>query len=534
MIIDKVKPYWTEEKRQRLKTILDEQERVFANSLPHSGEDILKKWRTLEDESNAIAREVETRYSEDRKKQGILEDSKEIIAAIEKSDFLRFITTQRKFFDLTNTNEAAISEDLFSENATSCYWFIMSALRVQLNSLAEDKETVSSIIDLANAKAKEFYPDEQARGIERTINNPADSLILESFLALPNSPLMNLIENILRLKYDFKYDKLTKTAYCQTKEGYLIAIENYDKVNGGLSVAALKLFDLGRALLVQNNFYGNGRAVNPTVMIGFDKYLELCGIDITPKDDTPKEAKRAEERIKKYKRSIKDNLEDLSKIRITGTETRGRNKGDYRNMRIISSFGIERGYIKINFDIDAARYFVRTQMAQFPIVALLIDNRNPNAYALIFKLSIHNSNDHNFRAGTNNTLSVESLLKVMPEVPNFEDLIEANQRNWKDKIKKPLEKALSELVSIGYLKEWQYRKTGKKIITYTPEQASRLSWESFSSLMVDFVVIGEPDQKARRERAAQRAIANKAKAEEKEIRIEATRRNKAAAKKTSE
>ena len=56
-----------------------------------------------------------------------------------------------------------------------------------------------------------------------------------------------------------------------------------------------------------------------------------------------------------------------------------RNKGDYKEMRIISSHSISKGLIRINFDIDAAAYFVNAYMMQFPTALLKHDNKKHNA-----------------------------------------------------------------------------------------------------------------------------------------------------------
>ena len=63
------------------------------------------------------------------------------------------------------------------------------------------------------------------------------------------------------------------------------------------------------------------------------------------------------------------------------------------------------------------------------------------------------------------------------------------------------------ITTASLLKRWEYRDpiTGT---TYTPETASGLSWDEYYRLMVDFVLVEEPDQATRRAaRAAEKAAA---------------------------
>lgn len=305
-------------------------------------------------------------------------------------------------------------------------------------------------------------------------------------------------------------DLFTKTATIITKDGHKISIENFDKLQGVLSTPARKLLDTATLYLTSNNFYrGNPNSIAPTVEIPLIEYGEACGYKLTAdKKATPEEQtaenKRVQERIKELRKNIRRDLHDLSSVLWTGEETRGKNKGSYVEMRIISSHSISNGLIRINFDVDAAKYLVNAYVMQYPTVLLKLDNRNPNAYALGRKIAFHNSNDNNNAAGTNNTLSVISLLAAMTDIPTIDELKSRKQRNWKDKIKKPLESCLDANINIGYLKKWEYRdpKTGKR---YDAEKAQPLEWEVYSKLMVDFITNEQPEQTERRTAKAAKA-----------------------------
>ena len=331
-----------------------------------------------------------------------------------------------------------------------------------------------------------------------------------AYLPMLNGTLTNGLMPLT--KRDFKPVELTKTATFTTDNGVKFTIENFDKFQTW-GVSTKKMFHAAIAYLTSANYYrGNDGAINPTVEISVIDYGEACKYQLTPRvmatpEEQAEEIRLVEGRIKEFKKSVRRDLSDIASILITGEETRGKKKYDYQAMRIISSHSIRKDTIRINFDVDAARYLVSAYIMQFPRALFAHDNRKPNAYNIGWKIAFHNGLDQNHAAGTECTLSVKSLLEAAPEIPTIEAIKARGQRNWKDKIKKPLEIALDENITVGYLSKWEYRdpKTGQ---TYTAETAQPLSWAQYYRLMVDFAVIDAPDQTERRAaRAAEKAAA---------------------------
>ena len=274
-------------------------------------------------------------------------------------------------------------------------------------------------------------------------------------------------------------------------------VNDIDKLFNGLQTSTKKIFDVAVMYLSMQNFYGSGRnSIKPQVRIPLLAYLEKNGHDLTPRtmateEEQAKENARINTRIKKHKSAIRKDFDVLSEIRWTGEEKQGRNAGDYANLRLISGHRIRNGFIYVNFDVDAAYYLVNAYSMWFPLCLLLHDNRRPNSYSIGRKILLHTSIKNNFFAGTDCTLSAMALLNAAPEITTIEELQERGQRNWKDKIKKPLEAALNDNVSVGFLKRWEYRHP-KSGITYTPEEAQALTWEVYSALMIDFVLTERP------------------------------------------
>ncbi len=354
---------------------------------------------------------------------------------------------------------------------------------------------------------------------EQITGQLADNLLASNYLPMLNGAPSNELMQLT--KKDFHPDGFTKNATYTTKDGHKITIERFDKLQGILSTSAKKILDTALLYLTSGNYYRGSRAnIMPTVEIPLKEYGEANGYQLTPQimatpAEQTAENKRVNERVKELKKTLRRDLRDISSILWTGEETRGRNKGDYKEMRLISSHSISKGLIRINFDIDAAAYFVNAYIMQYPTALLKHDNRKPNAYIIGRKIAFHNSNDQNRAAGTDCTLSVKSLLASTPDIPTMDDIKARGQRNWKDKIKKPLEIALDENVSIGLLSKWEYRdpKTGT---TYNPDTAQPLTWTQYSRLMVDFSMIDAPEQAERR--AAKTAAKIKAAADKEKTR----------------
>ncbi len=347
---------------------------------------------------------------------------------------------------------------------------------------------------------------------------PAD-IIGNKFVPSINNALIN--DFVQMTKASMRKDALSSTAVYVTKNGHKLTATDFNKVIGSLSVSSNKLLIHAITYLLKTNYYkGHPRSVIPTVEMPLDEYARLTGVDIFPRtmptpEEQEKENRRAEANLKKLKNDIKRDFGDIAELEWRGEERgNGPAAGDYDNLRLISRHRIWRGVIRVNFDIDVATYFLRSYLFQMPTALYSYDNRKPNAYAIAYKIAVHNSNDNNFLQGTNNTLSVSSLLDAAPEIPTIEKLQETNQRNWKVKIKGALEKALNESITKGFLSKWEYRdtKTGK---TYSPDQANALTYLQWHRLMVDFIVIDAPDQTERRDaRTEAKRAAAEAKATE--------------------
>ena len=342
---------------------------------------------------------------------------------------------------------------------------------------------------LERAKKRKQIANAQAAALSPVPEESLPILFDSAFMTIYSSPPINAL---MQISFDdFKHDKTANTGtYIDKKTGNTFTIENYNLVQSGLSTSANKILDTAIAALAAQNF-SKAEMPNPIVRFSLAEYAQANGIKI-----------ETAEQLKYFKRMIKKDLIDIRRIAWTGTITKGKAKGDYADLIFIAGSEVKSGMIEITFNFKAAQTIARSPFFQWPPALLKHDNRNPNAYVIGRKLAFHYSIDNNVAAGTNATLSVNKLLAAAPKITKFEALEEQGQRNWRTRIKKPLEHSLNENVRIDFLKKWEYRdpKTNKR---FTSKEAAALQWSEYEALMIDFIVIDAPDQTERRERRAE-------------------------------
>ena len=345
--------------------------------------------------------------------------------------------------------------------------------------------------------------------LERITATPDTSgLLLQQYLPMlngyPTNELMTM--STTKLEADGFTGKATFT-----RNGHTITISDFNDLVGAVGVSAKKVMDTATAYLTVGNFY-KGTTVNPTATIPLMDYWRAQGLHVDPlpmdtEEEQRKEQSRVAETIKKLKQALKGDLENLKRLEWSGQGT-GRNRGDFAKYSFISSYRVKGTTLYVNFDIDIAKYLVQAYVMQWSPALLMHDNRDPNSYVIGRKLLLQHSMDSNAAAGTDSTLSVKTLLAEAPDIITIEELTSQGRRDWKKKIKEKLELALNKnITTASLLKRWEYRDpiTGT---TYTPETASGLSWDEYYRLMVDFVLVEEPDQATRRAaRAAEKAAA---------------------------
>lgn len=262
---------------------------------------------------------------------------------------------------------------------------------------------------------------------------------------------------------------------------------------------ALKLFVMGLSELARKNYYDKSPAKNLRVDIELKAFAETQHREIEAREGgSETEARKARDRRRDFINEINRNLTDLSHF---SWQMQSRN--GYKKIGILqTSHRVENGIITFYFDQEFADN-VRLDgiMMQSPTALLYTDNKDPNAYKIGLYIADHHGNDRNAARGTESTLSVKSIIGAST-IPTFEELRNQGRRDWKVKIKRPLERSFNDFLAVEYWSRWQYRhpRTGK---TYTPQKAEELSVATYEELMVDYVVKNAPDMTERRERREQ-------------------------------
>lgn len=315
-------------------------------------------------------------------------------------------------------------------------------------------------------------------------------------LPVQNGPLINAF---LSLSGERIRDEYSQREFIN-KDGHKITVDDPDGFIFGSSAKKLMF-----AILIYYSLTTRycSEVPDTAVRIPLIAYGAANGLRLIPEkketeEEQEKERKRVAERLKEFRKMVQRDLDNIGKLRFTGEQTKniGKKKDaktdviSLRERKFITSGTIKNGTIVVELSPEMAKYISQCPLMQFPPILLKDDNRKPNAFTLGVKIALHYSNRKNQGSGTNNTLSVKSLLACAPEIPTYEQVTANNQRNWKQKIALPLENALNENVRIDYLKKWTYRDPSAKT-TYPAEIVQFFTWEQYRRLMIDYEISEE-------------------------------------------
>lgn len=307
-----------------------------------------------------------------------------------------------------------------------------------------------------------------------------------NFCPMLNGTATNKLATIGRKAKPTRINPLADNEATLEYGDFKVFIEKYSNKKS-LKVGVVKLLDILAIKFAKSNHY---KAKNPnrTVTFSLDEYMTYLGI---------KNIDNAHNRKSASKR-LKEALDTLYSISLEWEEKSKGKVINYAKMRICEAQGIERGKASFTFTTRMAQYLNQSYIMQFPIELLAISERNPNAYPIARKLSLHNSIDNNIKKGTANIISVAKLLEVAPEIPNIEAVRKVNG-SWSERIKGALEKALD---AIGSVVSWEYSNT--KGAPLTDKQLEIADYETFIKLFIKFNIKGAPDQTERLKKEKQK------------------------------
>lgn len=515
MIIDKVKPFWTEEDYARLEEIENKTSELLlkmqTGPAPEDQNDdtrtgtlisYAKQLQELNNQESAIEGAVEARYIKSRSRKELIADAEEIINSVEKEDFLAYINRRTlQISELKATSSNKIDPETISalkkyakDDYESCFFYILFYVRVQLNGL--DDPGQEDVRELVNKRASLWYI------------RP-----LPDFLPMAHGKATDALA-FMRSK-DAEIDPITKHGTID-KFGVHLAILKLEELQSTLSISTDKLLSTAIAAFTQRNDFRhlNGKEPNRKITISLRDYARWLKYDVdehetnTP-EEAEKEKKRAKNQLDNARKAIKKDLEMIHASTLTWEETVSGKARDFARISLVTYTGIRNGEIQIAFSPEIANYLAeKNVITQYPTKLLGISGRQPTAYYIGRKLAEHYNIDNNIIRGTNDRIGIPSLLSVTG-LPSFEEVQATDRGHWAERIKEPVEKALDVLTEEGILKDWKY--THARGIDLTEEEAYNItSYEDYIKLYLHFTPADKVDHterieaKRKRREAAQK------------------------------
>ena len=254
----------------------------------------------------------------------------------------------------------------------------------------------------------------------------------------------------------------------------------------GLKTSSYQLLDALTVVFTETG------AKSPTILMALNDYMKKRGIT------NKKEARK----------QVTADLEELYEASIGFTQKRGKAEPlDFKDMRLISSKGINRGIIEVTLSTDFYHVLLGYQVMNYPAQLWTLDNRhNPNSYYFLRKISEHK----NMNVGKKNEdiIAVKTLLAVAPNIPTYEKVM-SGDRAVNRRIIDPFERDMNALEDTL---EWEYcHPNGEPL---ADEELNNFSYETFIALLIKVNWNTYPDQTARLERKEERIEANKKKKEQ--------------------
>ena len=201
------------------------------------------------------------------------------------------------------------------------------------------------------------------------------------------------------------------------------------------------------------------------IEIPLKEYAAQCGFDVHNEDKA-----KAKAELDAFRKIYKKAFAELDAIKLEWTENKGKNKGDYDARKIIVGDGLKKGVAYFIITPSIADIMISNNyITQIPRPAFNIGGRKGKSFykKLLYKLSHHYNINHNKENGSNNILSIKTLLE-WTTLPTVEHLKEINNRNYNDLILEPLYEMLEQYVTDGILTYWNT--CGARKEPYTDEQ----------------------------------------------------------------
>jgi len=251
-------------------------------------------------------------------------------------------------------------------------------------------------------------------------------------------------------------------------------------IDGGVTISlndkdALRYYDGDTVSLLLYTLTLNHETGNTTVYINLKEYASKSGYDVYNEDE-----KTAKAQLDLFRKRFNKALRKLANISVKWITTKGKARGDYERQILITGDGLKNGIQHIDINKKIIEPLRENDfISQIPQTALLMiagaDDKTTtkNANKVLYKLSQHYNLNRNKERGSNNILSVQSVLSYTT-LPTIEGLESKNNRNFERLIKEPLEAILDYLQDTTHdIALWYYCKAKKE--PYTDNELQSIS-----------------------------------------------------------
>ncbi|MBR0074131.1 MAG: hypothetical protein IJP96_00040 [Synergistaceae bacterium] len=290
------------------------------------------------------------------------------------------------------------------------------------------------------------------------------------FTLMRNGTATNQIMKIpSKKKQQFSLDTITGTAKIR-RDNFLVTFEKFSEIQG-LRTSTKKLLD---ELMIKFT-EGNGKSL--VVNLSLDEHMTIRGL----KDE------------KEARKQVKEDLETLSNMTLTFNQKIDGKPKDFINLKIIGTHGIKNGIISAAFDIGFHELILKYQPMPIPQAFLALnDNRNPNAYLLGRRISLHKN--MNYGSKNEDIISVSTLLETCPNVPTKEEVAQKD-RMYKQKIIEPFEAGMNALEGTEIF-TWEYcHSKGEPL---TDEELKNMDYEIFINLLIKITWTNYPEREIKK------------------------------------
>lgn len=168
--------------------------------------------------------------------------------------------------------------------------------------------------------------------------------------------------------------------------------------------------------------------------------------------------KTNEESLKKFRAEVVADIERLRAITLKGKWGAGRNSA-IKIYGLINGGSVSRNMIMVDIDKDFARQLITAYVTRLPRTIWELDPRRPSLFPIALALCLHDSMYSNIQRGTNNIISLTSLLDTSGRDINTDHKTRG--------LYQAIDKDLEILVDSGILEQYTYCNSGNVPLSET-------------------------------------------------------------------